>query len=317
MSFQAPWLLLALLLVPAGVWLYGAHVRRERAVARAFAAEPLAGAVTPRRPGWRRHAPVALWVVGLAALLVALARPQATVAVPVEQASIVLATDVSGSMQAKDVAPTRMEAARAAAQKFVAKVPRRIKVGVIAFNQAPAVLQAPTGDRAAVRSALGRLEISGGTATGDALHQALALVRKDGRSTEPPAAIVLLSDGASTKGRDAVAVAREAKRLNVPVYTISLGTAGGTITVTDRNGATRTEQVPPDPATMAEVAKVSGGRAYRTADAAKLAQVYANLGSDLAKKKEPRELTAGFAGAALVLVLVGSALSLRWFGRLA
>jgi Ca-activated chloride channel family protein len=316
MSFQSPWLLLALLLVPAGVWLYGAHARRERAVARAFASDPLAAAVTPRRPGWRRHAPVALWAVGLSALLVALARPQATVAVPVEQASIVLATDVSGSMQAKDVAPTRMEAARAAARGFVTKVPKRIKVGVVAFNHAPTVLQAPTEDRAAVGSALDRLAVSGGTATGDALHQALGLVRKGG-GTKPPAAVVLLSDGVSTKGRDAVAVAREAKRLGVPVYTISLGTDAGTITVQDRNGATHTEKVPPDPATMAAVARVSGGKAFRTADAGALAQVYKRLGSDLATKREPRELTAGFAGVALLLVLGGSVLSLRWFGRLA
>jgi Ca-activated chloride channel family protein len=313
-SFQAPLLLGLLAVVPLAAAAYVLAQRRARKFAVRYTNVDLLASVAGR--SWTRHVPAVLALLALAALLVALARPQATVAVPVEQASIVLATDVSGSMQSKDVAPTRMEAARAAARQFLAKVPKRIKVGVIAFNQAPTVLQAPTDDRAAARSALDRLEISGGTATGDALHQALGLVRKDGKSTQPPAAIVLLSDGASTKGRDAVAVARDAKRLNVPVFTISLGTPNGTIQVTDPNGATRTEKVPPDPATMATVAKVSGGQAYRTADAAKLAQVYAHLGSDLAKKKEPRELTSGFAGAALILVLVGSALSLRWFGRL-
>ncbi|MBI5104735.1 MAG: VWA domain-containing protein [Solirubrobacterales bacterium] len=317
MGFQAPWFLLGLALVPLGVWAYLAHARRERAAARLFTSEAVAPAVAPRRPRWRRHAPPALYAVGLAALLVALARPQATVAVPVEQASIVLATDVSGSMQAKDVAPSRLEAARSAAKAFVAKVPRRINVGVIAFNQAPSVLQRPTTDRAAVRSALGQLAVSGGTATGDALSTALAQVRGNGADRKVPAAIVLLSDGASTRGRDAVAVARKAKEAGVPVSTISLGTSSGTIEVTDANGVTRTEQVPPDPRTMQQVAEVSGGKAYRTADATALSEVYEKLGSELAEKNEPRELTAGVAGIALLLVLGGGGLSLRWFGRLA
>jgi Ca-activated chloride channel family protein len=315
MSFHAPWLLLALLAVPAGAWAYIRFACRERRAAQAFTAAPVAPSVVPRPARWRRHAPVALYAMALAALLVSLARPQATVAVPVEKASILLATDVSGSMQATDVAPSRLAAARSAAQKFVDQVPGPINVGIMAFNGSPTVLQTPTSDRAAVRTALSKLQPSGGTATGDALSAALRLLRQ-GSADKRPAAIVLLSDGHSTKGRDALTVAREAKRAGVPVYTISLGTAAGTIEVRDSNGQTHTEKVPPDPRTLQRIADISGAKAYRTADAGKLADVYKRLGSELSAKKEQRELTAGFAGGALVLILLGAALSLRWFGRL-
>src|SRR4051794_2676995 len=315
MGFQAPWLLLGLLLVPIGLWAYVRHARAERAAARLFTAEPVAASVVPRRPGWRRHAPPVLMSVGLAALLVALARPEATVAVPVEQASIVLLTDVSGSMQSTDVAPSRLIAARDAARKFAATVPAKIKLGVVAFNGTPTVLQAPTSDRVAVRDALDQLKSSGGTATGDALAAALKLLRP-GTANQPPAAIVLLSDGKSVKGRDMVEVARAAKRRNVAVFTISLGTPTGTIQVKNPDGSMRTVTVPPDPASLRQVAQVSGGEAFATADARRLAAVYQHLGSKLSTEKQPRELTAGFAGAAMLFVLGGALLSLRWFGRL-
>lgn len=315
MHLASPELLLALLAVPAGLAAYLWRARGERATARAFAAPAVAASALPRRPRWRRHLPVALTGLALTTLLVALARPSAVVAVPAEKASIVLATDVSGSMQATDVAPSRLAAARAAGREFLDEVPRGVKVGVLAFNQTPSVLQTPTADRAAARAAVDRLEVSGGTATGDALHAALRILRPDGGTT-PPAAIVLLGDGASTRGRDAVEVAREAARLEVPVFTVSLGTAGGTIEVTGPGGATRTERVPPDPATLRRVAEASGGEAFRTADADALAAVYEQLGSELGTVREERELTSGFAGAALLLVALGSLLSLRWTGRL-
>jgi Ca-activated chloride channel family protein len=316
MSFHDPWLLLALLAIPAGAWAYLRFAARERRLARDFHTLPMAASVVTRRAGWRRHTPVALYSVGLSVLIVALARPQATVAVPVEQASIVLATDVSGSMQSADVAPSRLVAAREAAQKFAEQVPSKINVGVLAFNGSPTVLQAPTSDRAAVLAALDKLKPSGGTATGDALNAALKLLRT-GKDDHRPAAIVLLSDGHSTKGSNAVDVARKARQLGVKIYTISLGTNAGTIQVTDPNGATRTEKVPPDPQTLKQVAAATGGRAYATADATQLTAVYKDLGSKLSKKMEEKELTAGFAGGALAMVLLAGALSLRWFGRMA
>ncbi|WP_205697100.1 VWA domain-containing protein [Conexibacter sp. SYSU D00693] len=315
MSFASPWLLLALLAVPPALWAYVVRSRREGRAAAAFVTRPLRASVQPRRARWRRHLPAGLFGLALTALLVAPARPQAKVEVPAEQATIVLATDVSGSMQARDVAPSRLAAARSAAKAFASDVPEQIRLAVVAFNHTPSVLQAPTTDRAAVEDALDRLKPSGGTATGDALQASLDLLpaRSGTGGKRAPQAVVLLSDGTSTRGRDVRTVAARAKELGVPVSTIALGTATGTIQVTDRHGTTRTEAVPPDPATLAQVARTTGGEAFRTADAKALSAVYDRLGSQLGRKTETRELTQGLAGAAMLLALAGSLLSLRWF----
>ncbi|QEC50190.1 VWA domain-containing protein [Baekduia soli] len=319
MSFAAPLILIALVVVPAlAVWYAGLQRRRRRAAA-AFAAPLLAASVAPARPRWRRHVPVLFFAVAIAALVVAAARPQRTVAVPVEQAQIMLLTDVSGSMLATDVKPNRLTAVRRAAQAFIDSVPGQVKVGVMAFNQTPQVLASPTTDRDALTAALGRLQSHGGTATGEAIQTAVRVLRQavptDGR--KPPSAIVLLSDGVSTRGVDPVAAAQAAGRLKIPIYTVALGTANGTITVPRPGGrGTEVRRVPPDPQALARVAQVSGGRATTAADAASLKQVYERLGSQLSHKKVPREITAGFAGAGLALLALGSALSLRWFGRL-
>jgi Ca-activated chloride channel family protein len=320
MSFAAPLVLLALLAVPALIAGYVAQQRgRQRAVG-AFTAPHLAPSVTPHRPGWRRHAPMLVFVLAVAALIVAAARPRTTVAVPDERASILLVTDVSGSMQANDVAPTRLVAARRAAQRFVDGVPRAVNIGVMAFNQTPQVLQSPTRDRDAVVAGLARLRSSGGTATGVAIRQAVQVLgRARGvRGRHPPAAIVLLSDGASTRGVSPVQAAREAGRARIPVYTVALGTPQGTIVVPRPGGRPGTEvhPVPPDPQSLAQVAGASGGRAYAAADASRLSLVYQRLGSQLGRRDERREITAGVAGGGLALLLLGTALSLRWFGRL-
>ena len=316
MSFRNPWMLLALVLLVPAAWAYVLHARRERRMAAAFVSPPLRASVSPSRAGWRRHAPVALFLAAVATLLTAPARPQATVTVPDEQATIVLATDISGSMQSKDVAPSRLVAARDAASDDVDAIPDRIKVGLVSFNHSPAVAQAPTADHAAVQRALSALKPSGGTATGDALNAALqALPDPERGKRRPPQAIVLLSDGYSTKGRDPVTVAQRARELGVRIYTISLGTATGTIEVANPDGTTRTTTVPPDPATMATIAQTSRGKTYRTADAGALAEVYRTLGSQLATKQEQREMTSAVAGISLLLMLGGSGLSLGWFGR--
>src|SRR5918912_1541399 len=167
MSFQAPLFLAGLVLVPLLAWAYMAHMRQRARAAQAFALAPVQPSVVPRRPGWRRHVPMVAYALALTALVVALARPEKTVAVPDERASIMLVTDISGSMQATDVQPTRLQAARRAAEDFLDAVPRNIRVGALAFNQRPRALSAPTTDRAVVRAALARLEPSGGTATGE------------------------------------------------------------------------------------------------------------------------------------------------------
>jgi Ca-activated chloride channel family protein len=317
-SFASPLALLGLLLLPAAALWYLQRQRERRRLADAFAAPALAASVTPRRPGWRRHVPMLVFAGALAVLVVAAARPRTTVAVPVERASIMLVTDVSGSMLATDVAPNRLTAARQAAERFVDKVPKQVNVGVMQFNQVPQVLQSPTPDRAVARDALGRLRASGGTATGDAVQTAVRVLGTTATNNgkRPPAAIVLLSDGASTRGADPVAAARAAAKQHIPVYTVALGTPGGTITVPRTSGGTATRRVPPDTQSLAQMASVSHGQSYKAADASRLSDVYKRLGSQLGRKRERREITSAFAGGALALVLVGAAMSLTWFGRL-
>jgi Ca-activated chloride channel family protein len=318
MSFGQPIYLLALVLVPLGLLAYREHERRRRAAATAFAAPGVMASVAPSTPGWRRHVPLAVYGVALAVLVVALAKPQTTIAVPVERASIMLTTDYSGSMQSTDVAPTRLAAARVAAERFLKQVPSNVRVGLVAFNQSARLIESPSTDRDAIRSALATLQPSGGTATGEALAVALAALtsQKDGTGTRPPAAIVLLSDGKSVKGRPPTDLARRAKELKIPIYTVTLGTPQGTIQVTRSNGAVETRPVPPDPVESQAVAQLSGGKAY-TADTAKdLSVVYQQLGSRIGTRKEKREISAAFSGGALGLVLAGAGLSLLWFRRL-
>lgn len=317
MSFERPWLLLGLALLPVAVWIYADLQRRRERAAEAFATRPLLASVAPVRPGRRRHAAMAAYGLALAALVVALARPQTTVAVPVEQASIVLATDVSGSMTATDVQPTRIAAVREAARRFVEEVPSGVNIGLIAFNQRARVLQAPTKDRQVVLTSIARLTPSGGTAMGDALASALRLLDRRPRlgGRRAPAAIVLLSDGASVRGADPVQVAGQVGEARVPVYTVGLGTADGTITVRTPSGGTQVRRVPPDTRTLERVAAATRGRAFSAADADELSAVYRNLGSKLTHRNEPREVTAAFAGGALALLAAGGLMSLRWFGR--
>ena len=318
-SFGAPLWFLALLSLPVLFGLYLLAERQRARAAAAFVAPHLIANVAPQRPGWRRHVPVALWALALAVLFTALAKPQKTVAVPVEQATIMLAIDGSGSMEATDVKPNRMAAARQAADRFLKQVPRRMQVGLVVFNQTPRVLQAPTTDRQSIRDALASVKPSGGTAAGEAIYSSLAAIRavtKPG-GKRPPAAIVLLTDGKSTHGRSDREAATAAKERRVPVHTIALGTPNGTIRRPQRDGTVRAVPVPPDPFALRRIAQLSGGRAFQARDSGSLSAVYSRLGSQVSKKKEKRQVTSAFAGGAIVLLVLGSLLSLKWFNRLA
>jgi Ca-activated chloride channel family protein len=317
-SFQAPLFLLALVVVPLGAALYVLGDRRRRRRAERFASPKLMPSVAPLGPGLRRHLPVALYGAAIAALTVALARPEATVAVPEERAAVVLTTDISGSMEARDVAPSRMAAVRRAALDFLDQAPEELRVGAVAFNHSVRSIEPPRADRADTRALLEQLRPSGGTATGEGLAAALGLVRRDGSRERrpPPAAVILLSDGASTHGRDPVPVAREAARLRIPVYTVALGTDGGTIEVERPDGSSVTRPVPPDREAMRRIATISGARTFRADASDQLSAVYERLGSQVATREEEREVTAAFAAGAAALLLVGGAMSLRWFGRL-
>jgi Ca-activated chloride channel homolog len=256
--------------------------------------------------------------LAVGALAVALARPERTVAVPVEQASVMLVTDASGSMEATDVRPTRLSAAVSAARKFLDKVPNATKVGLVAYSTAPHTAQAPTTDRDIIAATLDSLSADGGTATGDALVSALQALGRDPDSVNgpkkrrPPAAIILLSDGKAMGGRDPEEVAKVSGRLGVPIYTVALGTPDGVVASPFGDVI----PVPPDPDSLRRIARASGGEFYQVDDSDRLSSVYENLGSRLGTRERKREATAGFAGAGLVLLAVAGLLAVRWRGRL-
>ena len=318
MTFRDPVFLLVLLLVPAAAALYLRAQRGRGRAAAAFSSPATMPSLVQARPRWRRHLPMAVYAVALAALALALARPEATVAVPEERASVVLAVDTSGSMQARDVSPSRLQAVREAAGGFVDDAPDSLRVGAVAFNHRIRRIETPEPDHGEIRTLLESLRPRGGTATGEALAASLRLLEAERRdkAKRPPAAVVLLSDGAATHGREPFPVAREAARLSVPVHTVALGTDGGTIEVRTPGAGTRTEPVPPDRRTLERIAAISGGRGFEVEDAGELGSVYDELGSRVATKEEKREVTAAFAGAAALLLAGGGLLSLRWFGRL-
>lgn len=311
MSFAAPLVLLSIAVVPVLAAAYAWLRRRPGRYSARFPGVPVLAGAVAATPLWRRHLPAAVAALALVALALALARPHATVAVPVERASVVLVTDASRSMLATDVEPSRMDAARGAAEAFLDGVPDELRVGAVAFSTTPRGVVPPTYDREQVRAHLASLDADGSTATGDALAEALRLL-ESGDKRRPPAAVVLLSDGKTTTGRDPVEVAREAEAAGVPIHTVALGTAGGTIF----DSAGGTVPVPPDPETMVEIAATSGGESFDVEDADQLDAVYERLGSQIGTRPEQREITAGFAAGGMALLLAAAALSLRAGGRL-
>lgn len=318
MSFHSPWVLIALAAIPALVAWYLLEQRGRRRAAAAFVTSPLMPSVAPRRPRWRRHVPMLAFLLAIALLILAAARPQRSVAVPVGNATIVLATDVSSSMAATDVSPSRLGAALSAAKTFVRHVPGTVKIGALEFARHVTVLQTPTADHASVIDALNtKVRTSGGTAIGDALKTAQTLITTlpavNGK--KPPGAILLLSDGYSNVGSDPLAVARQAKAAHIPIYTVELGTTHGTI-VGRLNGKTTTIPVPISPAQLRQIASISGGESFTVTDAGQLKQIYTKLGNRLSHRQAKHEITEGFAGGGLALLLIGGVLSLLWFGRL-
>jgi Ca-activated chloride channel family protein len=318
-SFATPLVLIALVAIPLLIRWYAGEQRRRARAARTVVTPALMPSVAPRRPGWRRHTPMLLFAIAIAALIVAAARPQRSVAVPIESAAIMLVNDVSDSMRSTDVTPSRLIAAQRAAERFLAGVPSTIKVGSLEFASRPIVLQSPTTDRELTRAAVEQLRPGGGgTATGDAILTALrvltSLPKQHGK--RPPGAIVLLSDGGANVGYSPAASARQARLDHTPIYTVALGTPHGTVPV--KQGQTIINApVPVSGQQLAELARLSGGRAFTAADAAGASAVYAHLATELGHRHVKREITASFAGGGLALLLVGSIMSLGWFGRLA
>ena len=312
-SFASPAWLAALALLPLGFLLYALARRRRRRWALRFPAVATVAAVAPRPSAWRRRIPAALLALAVVALVGALARPQSTVAVPIERATVILIMDGSRSMQAVDVEPSRITAAKAAAETFLDKVPDRLRLGFVGYSQTPTIVQRPTTEHAAVRAALDSLVADGGTATGEAIDAALNTLTERGQRGRAPAAILLLSDGKSTDGRDPVEIARRARRMRVPIYTVALGTERGVVPGGPYGSPL---PVPPDPEAMRRIAEVSGGRSYEISDGDVLEQVYENLGSRLGTRNVKREVSASFALGGLLLLAAAAALAVRWRSRL-
>ncbi len=317
MSFAAPIVLIALTAIPLLIVAYARHQRGRAEAAKTFVAPALTSSVAPTSPRWRRHLPMAAFGLAVVILIVAAARPQRSVAVAVNNGTVVLANDVSSSMAATDVAPSRLVAAERAARQFLKSVPSTARVGLLQFNVKPLVLQSPTTNHSLVADALMQLRAGGHTAIGDAMTAALQMIARlpAQGGKRPPAAIVLISDGNSTNGSDPLAVARQAHSRNIPVYTVVVGTPHGTITVKRRSGTTTTP-VPAEAGQLQQIAQLSGGQAFTAANASRLTAVYQHLATQLGHKHVKREITASFAGGGLVLLLLGSLMSLRWFGRL-
>jgi Ca-activated chloride channel family protein len=313
-SFASPVYLLGLALVPLALLAHLASRRRARRYAVRFTAVPALLAAAGAVPAWRRHLPAALALAALAALVLALAKPQRTAAVAIERASIVLVTDHSRSMLATDVQPTRLAAAQRAAGAFVDRLPSGVRVGVVAFSDGPDAVQAPTQDHDEARRVIEDQVADGATATGDALQVAIDTLSRDRQNGKrPPSAIVLLSDGKTTVGSDPLEAARRAGRARIPVYTVALGSSDATV---PNPGFGPPLSVAPDPETLREIARLSGGRAFAAEDDERLGSIYRSLGSQLGTRRQRREVTAGFAVGGLVLLLAAVATSTRWAGRL-
>lgn len=317
MTFTWPLALVALAAIPVLVALYVDRDRRRVASQAEFGNPDLLPNVVDREPGRLRYLPPLIMLVALVFLVVGVARPHATVSVPREEATIVLAMDVSRSMKAKDVEPTRLDAARTAAKTFLDEVPEKFRVGVVGFATRAAVGVAPTEDRELVVTALDTLAAGEGTAIGDAVALSLRVGQPQGEGVEaPPRAVVVISDGARDGGQvEPADAAQQAKRQGVPVHTVLVGTPNGVVEEQLTGGFRRIIRVPANPETLQQVAAASGGTFFEAFDAEGLSAVYEELGSRLGTREEDREITDVFAAIAVALLLIAATTSAVLFRR--
>jgi Ca-activated chloride channel family protein len=298
MSFQWPELLWAVLLVPLVLllWLRGERRRGQRATT--FGNPALLPNMVTARPGWRRVLPAILYLLAATVLLLGLARPEATAQVPRDQATIMLVMDTSESMLNADILPTRIEAAREAADAFLEQIPGRFQVGLVTFAGAPSVEALPTTDKEVVRTALRNAPLRTGTAVGDALVRALQASRPRNAVNDerPPTAILLLTDGESRSGVAPVSAAQQAQQEEVPVFTVAIAAQ--------------------PPIELQQIAEITGGQSFTAPTSEQLTAVYRDLGTRLTYVEEKRELTSYFMAGAATLLLLGAAASIAWFLRI-
>ncbi len=336
MSFIWPAMLLLLLLIPLFGVLYIMLQQRRRRLAASYGGLGLVGGATGRGPGIRRHIPPALFLVGLAVLSIALARPQTVVSLPRIEGTVILVFDVSGSMAADDLKPTRMEAAKAAARDFVERQPSSVQIGVVAFSDGGLSVQAPTNDQEAILASINRLSPQRGTSLGQGILAALNTIAADSRQapdlesnltpaptavatptpvtegTNTSAVIVLLTDGENNEAPDPLVAAQAAAERGVRIYTVGIGSAEGT--TLNINGFTVHTQL--NEAMLQQISQLTEGAYYDAENEDDLLTIYENLDLQLVIKPEKTEVTSIFAGASIFVLLMGGTFSLVWFSRL-
>ena len=327
MTFLSPGMLVFLAAVPLGIVVYRRVDSQRKARAASLAAMGFAPSSSARRPR-APHLPAAIFLTAIALMAVAAARPQLKVGLPHREGTVILAFDASNSMQATDLEPTRMAAAKTAAKAFIDAQPSTIKIGVVAFSNGALVTQQPTSDHSEAAAAIDRLTSAGATSLGQGIFASLSAIA--GKPLSLPenasaddvanvdigyygsAAIVLLSDGENTSGPDAEAVAQLASTAGVHIFPIGIGSTEGTVLKIDGfNVATALDEQ-----SLQQIASVTNGTYFNATDAATLNQIYRTI--DLRTVTDPKltEVTAVFAGLSALLLLVGATISMIWFGRL-
>jgi Ca-activated chloride channel family protein len=314
--------------VLAGLYIWMQTRRRKYALR--YASVSLVQQAVGRGPGAKRHIPAALYLLAMGALIIGLARPQATIPVPSNTGTIILSIDVSGSMFAEDVEPNRMEATKKAVREFVENQPKGVKIGIVSFSDFGALVAPPNEDRKQALEAISRLRPQRGTNIGAGLAVALDAIYEDqtdgepivtnspaptpapGQLDVPPASIVLLSDGQSNTGPDPLDIANEARQKGIKVYTVGIGTPEGTVLqIQGRNVFTRLDET-----TLVGMAEATDGKYFNAQDESDLREIYDDLSRERVFEEEETEVTFAFAAAALVFSIMAGGLGLAWFNRL-
>ncbi|MFN2153162.1 MAG: VWA domain-containing protein [Anaerolineales bacterium] len=328
MSFIWPWMLLSLFFVPLFVWFYSRLLHKRQVAATELGSLGVLQTSSGAHLGRQRHLPPLVFLFGLTLLLIGLARPETYVELPSVEGNVILVFDVSSSMAAEDLEPSRMEAAKNAARIFVENQPDTIQIGVVAFSNGGLVVQPPTNDQAAILDTIRRLSPQGATSLGQGIFSALNAIAGDDIQVElpetegevpsinigshPSSVILLLSDGENTSSPDPLEVAQLAADASVRIYTVGIGSPEGTVLELDGfNIVTQLNE-----ANLQEIANVTNGAYYRAENEGSLDEIYKNVDLRLAINGEKMEVTALFAGVSMLIFLIGGGLSLLWFGRM-
>ncbi len=334
MTFIWPALLFSLVLVPILIGFYIQLQRRRKQASANHGQFGILQGKSGRGPGIRRHIPPAFFLIGFALLMIAMARPQTVVSLPRIEGTVILAFDVSGSMAADDLKPTRIEAAKVAARDFVERQPASVQIGVVAFSDSGFSVQVPTNERDLVYAAINRLTPQRGTSLGRGIEASLNAIKSDAapperrlsnlqptptsiptpmpKGTYTPAVIVMLTDGENNQSPDPLAVAKTAADQGVRIHTVGVGSPTGTIL--HINGITVHTQLFEEP--LQQIAQLTGGTYYNATTEQDLRSIYDNLDPELVVKPEKMEVTSLFAGFSILVLLIGSAFSFFWFNRL-